>query len=153
MKRKEHRENLQEHIKPVVKSLGYAPADISTRRSKGTLEVHLIIAKPGGISLDDCALVHTTVLPKIEILHPDTDIRLEVSSPGLNRVIKWVDELPSYTGMTVHVLPPEPDTWVRGTLTEINDSILVLATPEGNRKFAIADIRKAKLESMEEAEE
>ena len=152
MKKKEKRDDLRDVIEPVVHGLGFRIADVSTRRAQGILEIHVVLAKHGGISLDDCSLVHTTILPKLELEYPDLDLRLEVSSPGINRVIKWFDELPAYTGMTLNLLPAENETWVRGTLREAGDTFLVLGIQEENRRFDMDLIRKIKLESMEEAE-
>ncbi len=135
-----------------VQGLGFRVADISSRRSRGGLNVYVVLAKPGGVTLDDCSLVHNTVLPRLEMEYPETDIRLEVSSPGIHRVIKWADELPAYIGMEVSVLPENSETWVHGILRDIQGPRAKLETNNGNREFEIDSIRKAKLESMEEAE-
>lgn len=152
MKRKETSEQLTTSLLPLIQGLGFRVADISARRAKGIFEVHLVLAKPGGITLDDCARVHTTVLPKLEMEYPESEVRLEVASPGLNRVIKWADEFSAYTGMAVTVLPEDSDSWIRGTLSGIAEGKITLKTDTGNIHYDIQGIRKAKLESMGEAE-
>ncbi|MBN2051519.1 MAG: hypothetical protein JW760_13795 [Spirochaetales bacterium] len=153
MKYKEKREDLADLLKPVIHGLGYAAADISLRRARGLLEIHLVLAKRGGVSLNDCALVHSTVLPQLEMEYPDTDIRLEVSSPGIHRNIKTADEFPAYLGMALSILPAHSNDWVRGTLQEVKDEGLMMKIDEQIISFDLDEIRKARLESMEEAVE
>ena len=73
-------------IDTTVTQLGYELADLEVS-NRGKL-LRLFIDKPEGITIDDCVLVSNQV-GNVLAVENDVDYdRLEVSSPGLDRVLK-----------------------------------------------------------------
>ena len=75
-------------IKPVVQGLGMALVDVSASRHKGSVQVRTVIYKAGIVGVDDCSQVHRALLPRLELAFPGQELSVEVSSPGIERVIK-----------------------------------------------------------------
>ncbi len=87
--------DLQELLETTLAGLGYELVDLE-RSGKG-LFLRVFIDKPEGINVDDCAAVsqHLTRLLAVENVAYD---RLEVSSPGLDRLLKKERDFVRFTG-------------------------------------------------------
>jgi ribosome maturation factor RimP len=86
-------------VASAVTGLGYELIDFE-RGAHGMLRV--FIDKPEGISVEDCANVsnHLTRLFLVESIEYD---RLEVSSPGLDRPLKSLDDFRRYAAQPIKV--------------------------------------------------
>lgn len=82
-----------------VAALEYELVDIE-RTARGLLRV--FIDKPGGISVEDCALVSNHLSRVLAVEEIDYDC-LEVSSPGLERPLKHVADFVRFTGRSAKV--------------------------------------------------
>ena len=89
---------LRENVSPVVKAMGFSIVELESSVVSGRTHVHLVIYRPSGVSIDDCAEVHRTVQPRLETLMDDRDIALQVASPGVDRAIKSNIEYSVFVG-------------------------------------------------------
>lgn len=87
--------DLQGLLESTLAGLGYELVDLE-RSAKGAL-LRVFIDKPGGITVDDCALVsnHLSRLFAVENVGYD---RLEVSSPGLDRPLRTAKDFARFAG-------------------------------------------------------
>jgi len=72
----------------LVTGLGYKLVDLQIVHQKSLWLVKAVIYSKNGVGIDDCSKVHRALLSRAEVLLNSQDIQMEVSSPGLNRVIK-----------------------------------------------------------------
>lgn len=87
--------DLQGLLENTLAGLGYELVDLE-RSAKGAL-LRVFIDKPGGITVEDCALVsnHLSRLFTVENVAYD---RLEVSSPGLDRPLRTERDFARFAG-------------------------------------------------------
>lgn len=87
--------DLQGLLDNTLAGLGYELVDLE-RSAKGAL-LRVFIDKPGGITVEDCALVsnHLSRLFTVENVAYD---RLEVSSPGLDRPLRTERDFARFAG-------------------------------------------------------
>ncbi len=130
---------------PVIEGLGFSVVELRAKSIKGVMQVHLVIYKPGGVSVDDCTLVNNTVRPKIEILLDMRDLRLEVASPGINRQLKSDREFAVFTGLRVRALLNETEEWIEGEIESADENNVVLTAKGEQKTIPLRNIRKAKL--------
>lgn len=64
--------------------------------------LRLYIDKPGGVNADDCAAVSQQVSRLLAVERVDYD-RLEVSSPGLDRLLRKEDDFTRFAGQRARV--------------------------------------------------
>ena len=82
---------------PVVEQLGYRLVDVEYVKEGPRWFVRVFIDKPDGISLDDCKAVNDALDPVLEAKDPvKNPYHLEISSPGLERVLKTEREFKLY---------------------------------------------------------
>ena len=131
-------------LESTVEGLGYELVDVE--RSRGGL-IRLFIDRPEGISVDDCARVsnHLTRLFAVEGVAYD---RLEVSSPGLDRVVRRLQDFARFEGQRASIrlkLPREGRRRLEGVLQGIEGES-VLVEVEGRRwSVPLVDIERARL--------
>ena len=125
-------------------SLGYELVDLEL--SRGGL-VRVFIDKPGGITVEDCAKVshHLTRVFAVEGFDYE---RLEVSSPGLDRPLKRIEDFARFAGRDATVkllLPRDGRRRIEGRIEGVEGGLVHIEV-EGKRwSVAMTDIDRARL--------
>ncbi|MDA3938975.1 MAG: hypothetical protein PF693_06680 [Spirochaetia bacterium] len=146
MERKNRENSLINSIEPVVKGLGFSLVEFSSHRNRSNLTVNAIIYRESGVNLADCSSVYKTILPRIELIEDSRSVNLEVSSPGLSRNIKSVDEFAVFLGRKVRVLKKDGSEWIHGSIESVDNNSVKLNVSKEAVSVNYADINKAKLE-------
>ena len=131
-------------VRETLGSLGYELVDLET--SRGGL-VRIFIDSPEGITVDDCARVsnHLTRAFAVEGVEYE---RLEVSSPGLDRPLKRLEDYTRFAGQQASVrlkLPLDGRRRYEGRLGGVEGGNVVLDVEGVRRSFALGDIDRARL--------
>jgi ribosome maturation factor RimP len=152
---------LEKELKPLLKHMGFELLHIQTIPSSKLLRIY--IDTPEGVQIGDCARVSHQIsdmlnhMPSLQTSLQEygftTDYRLEVSSPGLDRLLTDPTHFQRYVGreIKVHCLAPkavvknEPmqgePIWRRrfqGTLISSDDVAFVLQEQEFGVQIQIA---------------
>ena len=89
-------------LMPILADLGMELVDLEFKREGRDWCLRLFIDKPGGITLDDCVEVSREVSAILEVEDPiETNYRLEVSSPGIDRPLKKPADYQRFAGQQV----------------------------------------------------
>ena len=139
-----------EDCEAVVQGMGCEIVELKSLRGKKSVQVHIVIYASFGVSIDLCSTVLTTLRPRIQMLTGDPDVTIEVSSPGISRVIKSVREYRIFRGRGLRILAEDSGEWIAGIIAEATDTALTLKSGGELRTFAFSDIRKAKLDHTQE---
>ena len=131
-------------LRTTLEGLGYELVDLESSRS-GLLRV--FIDSPRGITVDDCAGVsnHLTRLFAVEGVDYE---RLEVSSPGLDRPLKRLEDYARFAGREASVklkLPSEGRRRFEGRIVGVEEGRVVLEFEGERRHIAFEDIDRARL--------
>lgn len=145
------REAVEEFVSSVVESI-IADTDMElvdveyVRERDWYLRVYL--DKPGGVDLDDCQMVSERLSETLDAKDPIKDnYLLEVSSPGLDRVLKKDKDFKRYQGAQVDVQlfkPLNGSKQFTGALGEVTDETVTIVTADGElalERSAVAQIR------------
>ncbi len=92
--------NLNGLLETTLGGMGYELVGVE-RPAKGRL-LRIYIDKPGGITVDDCAAVSNQVGRVLAVENVGYD-RLEVSSPGLDRLLKGERDFVRFAGQKARV--------------------------------------------------
>jgi len=136
---------LYEILEPTITSLGYELVDVE-RSSRGRL-LRIFIDKPSGISVDDCSAVsnHLSRLFEVENIVYD---RLEISSPGLDRLLTKKSDFIRFSGELVRLrlrLSLKGQRNFVGVLREVSDEILRLEIDGDILDFELNNLEKVRL--------
>jgi ribosome maturation factor RimP len=138
-------------VAPVLASRGLSLVDTEWRREGRRWVLRLFVDKPGGVGIDDCQAFSREVGDVLDVsglIEPSYD--LEVSSPGLDRVLKKDRELRWAIGREVHCWVGEPvdgRTEFSGRLLAVSPTALTLEEPAGTpREVPRRLVTKTRLE-------
>lgn len=138
----QEKDPLFEELQPVIESMGFSIVDLKSQKMKSSFQVSLVVHNDKGVGVDDCTAIFKTVLPRIEIITDHQDINLEVSSPGVERVLKSANEFEIFVGRKIRCLLG--DEWKEGILKKAG-TVLSIDFSGDIQDVAVSDIRKAKL--------
>ncbi len=133
-------------LERAVSQIGYEMVDLEIS-NRGKL-LRLFIDRPGGVNIDDCALVSEQVSHLLAVEHDVDYDRLEVSSPGLDRVLKKASDFERFAGNKVQIklrVPVENRKNFVGILRGIEQGVVRVETDAGEQRFALENIDKARL--------
>lgn len=162
------RDQLNVLLEPVVRGLGYELWELEYGTRQGGGFLRLYIDKPqlgghrdtlsdgspeaeseSGITVDDCARVSHAVSEVMDAEDPVTGhYTLEVSSPGLDRVLRTPAHFSRFVGGQVKLetkLPVGGRKRFFGRLAAADEAAIRLVMPEGEVELAIDGIHKARL--------
>ena len=95
---------VREFLLPVVEGLGYTLWDVEYVKEGSEWYLRVMIDSPSGITIDDCERVHRAIDPVIDEHDPiENAYHLEVSSPGIERVLRTDAHLAAFAGEEVEV--------------------------------------------------
>jgi ribosome maturation factor RimP len=144
------RDQLAELLRPVVHNLGYELWELEYASRAGGGLLRLYIDSPNGISLDDCERVSHAVSDELEATDPiPGQYTLEVSSPGLDRVLRTRAQFAQFQGKRVKVEMSQLVDGRRrflGCLLTVSETEIVLEMDGREVRLSIAGIHKARLE-------
>lgn len=127
-------DRISEAVSPILWTLGLELADVVCVGQGARSVVRVFIDKPEGVTLEDCERAHKALGPALDVAdpfpHPYT---LEVSSPGLDRPFKRIQDYRRALGkrVTLKLRQPLAGQWrLVGTLTDVTDHALTLEVSE-----------------------
>ena len=135
----------------VVSDLGYELVDIELTGNRSRQVIRVYIEKPEGILLADCVAVSRKLGERLD----DEDViensyRLEISSPGIERPLRKIQDYERYVGHQVRIRLKgrlKGKRKIAGKLDEVEDNIVRIISQHGEKvSFSLADIAKANLD-------
>ncbi len=139
-------QDLHALLEKSLTQLGYELVDLEIS-NRGKL-LRLFIDKPEGITIDDCVLVSNQMGNLLAVEHDIDYDRLEVSSPGLDRVLKKHTNFERFTGERASVklrVPVEARKNFLGILRGLESDNLLIECEGIIHKLALSNIDKARL--------
>lgn len=127
-------DRISETVSPILWTLGLELADVVCVGQGSRSVVRVFIDKPEGVTLDDCERAHKALGPALDVADPFPHAyTLEVSSPGLDRPFKRIQDYRRAIGkrVTLKLREPLAGQWrLVGTLTGVTDDSVTLEVNE-----------------------
>lgn len=124
-------DRIQELLSPILWTLGLELVDVVCVGQGSRSVVRVLIDKPGGVTVSDCERAHLAVGPALDVADPFPHAyTLEVSSPGLDRPFKRLQDYQRAVGKRVSVKLKQPldGQWrIIGELVQADEDSVVLA--------------------------
>jgi ribosome maturation factor RimP len=143
---------LSELFEPVVQALGYELWGVEYISQGRYSTVRVYLEKEGGIDIEDCAEASRQISSILDVEDPISgEYTLEVSSPGLDRVLFSIDQFKAYAGYHVKLRLTESFEGRRnfnGQIKAIVDDEVVLIIGDEEYTLPYELIEKATLISQ-----
>jgi len=146
--------HLWELFEPVVNGMGFDLIEIEHFPNPKHGVLRLFIDKPmdsesEGVVIEDCSAVSRQISALIDVEDPIRgQFNLEVSSPGLDRPLRRLQDFQRFTGSLVKlktVMPLEGQRNFTGRLLEANEDAVVIETDEEEISLPMNAIEKARI--------
>ncbi len=141
-------------IEPVLEPEGVELVEVEFKPEGGGWVLRLYIDSPVGVTLDDCQFVSRQVGALLDIKDPiEQPYTLEVSSPGINRVLRKEKDFKLFAGSPVRLRDPRKVDGRRnfqGILKGMENSKIVLEVDGDRMEISPEDLEKARLDLPEQ---
>lgn len=138
------KEELKKKIKEVIESKGFELFSIEWKGSEGKGVLCIKIDSPAGITIKDCEDISKTLSTFLDIenpfLHP---YRLEVSSPGIERPLRSLDDFIRFKGKPVIIYSENKN--FRGIIMDVVENSIYLKMKNQIKQFIFDKIEKSNL--------
>jgi ribosome maturation factor RimP len=140
--------DLHQLVDKTVTGLGFELVDVEQSPRGRVLRLFIDKPdKPGGIDVEDCALVSNQLSRVLAVENVDYE-RLEISSPGLDRVLKKPEDFERFFGSEINLrlrLPIGGRRNFNGVVHGVQDGKLRLTIDTGEVVLDLGNIDKARL--------
>jgi ribosome maturation factor RimP len=140
-------EELRELVAPVVEAMGFRLVELGLHRSRSGSRVHVVVHREQGVGVDDCAALSRNLKPRLELAAGLGEVGLEVSSPGLDRVLKDPVEYEIFRGRGMRLWLRDAADWLDGINGGVADGALDFASGGRRLSIRLEEIVKAKLDA------
>ena len=142
-------EKVTKLVEPIIENLGYELYDVEYAKEGKNYFLRIFIDNEKGIDLNDCEKVNDAVN---DILDKENYIKeqyfLEISSPGIERVLRKDKHLEQNIGKDINVKLFKKDENCSkeylGTLKEFNQNEIIIETEEQETKIERKNISQIK---------
>ena len=135
-------------LETTVLGLGYELVDVEMSPRGRTIRVFIDTpGKENGVDVEDCAKVSNQLSRVFEVENVDYD-RLEVSSPGLDRVVKKAEDFARFAGQDIQIklrIPQGGRRNFQGELLGCKDGKVGLRLEKDAVELEFNNIEKARL--------
>jgi ribosome maturation factor RimP len=142
-------EKLVALVEPLLGNLGYELVDLEFGGGRGSATLRVYIDRAEGVGIEDCERVSREVSALLDVHDPiPTNYRLEVSTPGLDRVLRTPAHFARFAGARVEVeliAPRDGRRRYTGALVQAGATGIELAVDGAAVPLSYAEIFRARL--------
>jgi len=136
-------------ISPVIEDMGFVLWGVEYLPQKNNAILRVYIDHEKGITVDNCADCSREISGVLEVEDPIKGAYiLEVSSPGMDRVLFNSDQFKTYIGEFVTVKLAQAVDGARnikGVIKSVNENSVVVANEVTTYQFEMGNVMKARL--------
>ena len=140
---------VESFARPVLDDMGLELVEVQFRRESVGWILRLFIDREGGVSVEDCASVSRQISAYLEVEDLiEHAFNLEVSSPGLERPLRKIEDYVRFAGRKARVKLKEPIEGQRvfyGLLGPVTENTIVLDVDGKEMELDLDAIARARL--------
>jgi ribosome maturation factor RimP len=146
--------HLWELFEPVINGMGFDLIEIEHFPNPKHGVLRLYIDKPEGsdskgVMIEDCSAVSRQISALIDVEDPISgQFNLEVSSPGLDRPLRRLQDFQRFIGSLVKlktVMPLDGQRNFKGRLLQATEDVIVIETDTEELSLPMSSIEKARI--------
>ena len=142
-------DKLSKLLAPVVTDLGYRFWGLEYQVRKADALLRVYIDSPQGISVDDCAAVSHEISGILDVEEPiSLAYMLEVSSPGMDRILFNAQQFSEFVGQSVKVKlnqMVDKRRKIKGRIVAVEDAQITIETDNDQIMIEFDQIMRARI--------
>lgn len=140
-------------VRPAIEDLGFSLFLVKLNGEAGSKTLQIMAEDPATrrLGVDDCAVISRAVSALMDVEDPISGAyRLEVSSPGIDRLLIRLEDFEAYKGFEAKVETDRPaaengQKRFRGVVNGVKENHVLLQTDTGEVEIPYDSVHKAKL--------
>ncbi len=136
-------------VEPLLGNLGYELVDLEFGGGRGSGTLRVFIDRAQGVGIEDCERVSREISALLDVHDPiPTAYRLEVSTPGLDRVLRTPAHYARFAGARIEVellVPREGRRRYTGALISAGETGFEMSVDGVQVHLDYADVHRARL--------
>lgn len=141
---------IEQYAEPLLREMGLELVEVQFRREGHGWVLRLFIDREQGVSLDDCTAVSRAIGTWLDVEDLiEHAYHLEVSSPGLERPLKRIEDFQRFSGKKAKIRLKEPRDGQKvfiGTLEQLVGEQVSMLTDDGKQvTILLTEIDRARL--------
>lgn len=140
--------NINQKIAEIVEKTGFFPVEIIVRGNPNKRVIEVFIDGVKDVSASDCAGVSREINEALETMpEAGSDYRLDVSSPGVDKPLKFLKQYPKHINRNFEVSYKSGDDTKKltGKLMSVDEEELTFLSNKVEVKINFNNIKKAKV--------
>jgi len=135
-------------VEQVASDLGYLIYEASVFFSKNKTKIFVKIDNSKVISHEDCQIYSQELGARLKIIDFSLDYLLEISSPGLNRKLKKIEDFNRFKQAPVKIVygQPERTEVIKGTLLGLTGDKIKIDVQGTKKKISYSEVINANLD-------
>lgn len=139
---------IQRKSEEIVTEMGLLLIEVKIRKRKDKKFIEIFIDGEKDITLDNCAAVSRSLSDELDLIIPPDSYQIDVSSPGVDRPLRFLEQYRKHTGRAFDVHFTDSDgvkKGISGKLEQVDGNVLWFE--KGKEKFRVPfdSISKAKV--------
>lgn len=143
---------VEDRIGSILEKAGLFLLEFGLARHRGRLRVKAVIYSPQGTGTEECTKAYRLILPQIQTLLGVQDPDMEISSPGIDRILRGEREWKAFAGKAIKLLLKGSTEWVPGRLLSYSEGKIEFQQGTERALIDISSVAKARLDSMSKGE-
>ena len=142
-------------LEPVVSAAGFQCVDLQLQRNRRARRLGVIVHRADGVDAASLEALARQIQFQLPLVAADPagagldDATLEVSSPGVERVLRAPHEYAIFAGKAIRLLRGEATEWEPAVIVSSTGETVTLRFDRGEETVPIAAIRRAQLTGAE----
>jgi len=136
-------------VEPLLGTLGYELVDLEFGGGGGSGTLRVYIDRPEGVGIEDCERVSREISALLDVHDPiPTAYRLEVSTPGLDRILRTPAHFARFVGARIAVellAPRDGRRRYTGPLLQASPTGIEVAVDDQRVQLSYAEVHRARL--------
>lgn len=140
---------LEKVLAPIVKNAGCDLIEIKCGGRANRPIIQVFVDRDAGINIDDCTRISRQITDVLDMTFPDVpQYRLEVSSPGVHRPLKTVNDFSRNIGKVVRIQYDldEKESSVEGRVVGIEKDYVRVMVKDQVKEIPLRVIRQARIQ-------
>lgn len=143
-----NKKNIWNKVKEIIEAENFLLIDILFRGDNNNRIIEIFIDNESGVLIDDCAKLNKAISAYLENENLiNSNYRIDVSSPGINRPLKFIRQYPKHIGREFHIsyyLNDQLKTF-NAKLVGVNKNILTFESKKKIQNIEFDSIKSAKV--------
>jgi len=138
--------SLESDLKNIIESVNLKLYGTEVTTESGQTIYRVMVHKSGGVTMQECVDVTKLISPMLDVTPPmRSEYRLEVSSPGIERALKTIENFTLSVGEKAKVTLID-HTLLKGEILSVNKNEIEINDIDSKEKvkFDFSDVHKAR---------